>query len=120
MELMLFPMLISRHFRFFQDSLVMGTDAILFFFDLSRYVSFLNLDEWIEFLGNTALDWSKMPKLLIGTKSELEESKGFDDDQAIEFMNTHKLLGYGKTSSVTGDGVIEVFSEVLRNFMDQA
>ncbi len=60
----------QSQFRFFQQSLLSGSSVTLLVFDMTRYDSLLELEEWCRFT-------SKIPRerqLIVGNKSDLEDT----------------------------------------------
>lgn len=55
----------QHHFRFFQESMILGAQIGIVVFDVTRYDSFFELEEWIEMLGS-------IPMIVVGNKADLE------------------------------------------------
>ncbi|MFW9922350.1 MAG: Rab family GTPase [Candidatus Thorarchaeota archaeon] len=84
-----------------------GAKGIFLAFDVTRRDSFYNLEDWYQSVKD-GLD-PKAPKVLIGTKYDLEDLSEVWKEDIDTFMQILKVDGYFETSSYTGDGVEEAF-----------
>ncbi len=83
-----------------------GALGALLIFDLTSYESFEHLPRWIEEIrANTS---TEIPLLLVGNKSDLEESRAVSPEEINEFTQKFNLF-YMETSAKTGAGVGDCF-----------
>ncbi len=96
-----------------------GANGALLVFDLVNYPSFHQLDFWYDKLIENAVD-SKIPILLVGSKSDLIDNTPDSDIVAEELINNYvkerKLEAFYKTSALENHNVLEVFKG-LNNLM---
>lgn len=92
-----------------------GANGALLVFDLTNPTSFEQLKFWYdELLENT--EGSKIPKILVGSKSDLLDSTPIDkiiQEEVIEdYIEEKELDGFFKTSALNNLNVLEVFKEL--------
>jgi GTPase SAR1 family protein len=104
-----------------------GTDLFLLCFDIGNLDSLVNASErWLKELTNhasnvpillcgTKLDLRKNPKYLESFKNKSSERRLVTFDQGLSFAKKMNAVGYAETSSKDGDGVEEVFNEVMKS-----
>ncbi|MHA1681883.1 MAG: Rab family GTPase [Promethearchaeota archaeon] len=101
-------------FRFILKTYVLGAHGGLVFFALDRMPSFMNVDEWIELLRSEKPD---LPIVLVGTKADLEdEDMLIPEDEIMQKVREHDLLGYIRTSSKTGDGIEDPINLLVNRY----
>ena len=92
-----------------------GANGALLVFDLINPISFEQLNFWYDQLLEHA-DGSKIPKILVGSKSDLLDSSPRDkiiqEEVIKDFVEEKKLDGFFKTSALTNCNVLEVFKEL--------
>jgi small GTP-binding protein len=108
----------EQRFRFLLPSYCSGAHGVILAFDLTRISSLLNLNDWIRLVQKN----TKNPViLLIGTKSDLAENgEGIPDDLIHQFLSSIDLdeTYFLKTSSKTGENIVNVFSRISSLIMD--
>jgi len=96
-----------------------GAQGALLVFDLTNPISFEQLDFWYDQLLEHT-EGSKIPKILVGSKSDLLDSSPIDkiiQEEVIKnFVKEKELNEYFKTSALKNCNVLEVFKE-LNNMM---
>ena len=84
------------------------TQGVLYFFDSTRPETLTNLTQWIhvvsEFVPPTT------PTVVVSTKHDLEPK--FDQNYLDEFMKSHGIRHYLKTSAKSGEGIKEIFGKI--------
>ena len=92
-----------------------GADGALLVFDLINPISFEQLEFWYDQLLEHA-DGSKIPKILVGSKSDLLDSslkdKIIQEEVIKDFVKEKELDGFFKTSALKNCNVLEVFKEL--------
>ncbi|TFF95292.1 MAG: GTP-binding protein [Promethearchaeota archaeon] len=103
----------QERFRFFLDSFVMGANAAILMFDLTRVSSLENLDEWVDICRKYD---PNLPILLVGSKLDLEEMISVDMEDALKMKEKHHCIDFLKVSSKSGHNVHKVF-ELLTYYL---
>ncbi len=92
-----------------------GANGALLVFDLINPISFEQLKFWYDQLVEHA-DGSKIPKILVGSKSDLLDSSPRDkiiqEEVIKDFVKEKELDGFFKTSALKNLNVLEVFKEL--------
>ena len=86
----------QEHFRFFHEGFMSGAKLVVIVFDVTRFRTFLEVDEWLELIGHVPREkW-----ILVGNKSD----EGVQVDEG-EIQNKAAELGipYLIVSSKTGE-----------------
>jgi len=96
-----------------------GANGVLLVFDLTSKDSFEQLDFWYDQILEHA-NGLNIPKLLIGSKSDLISSTVIEslvpEEEIHNFIQEKKMDGFFKTSSLQNQNVLTVFKE-LNNLM---
>ncbi len=83
-----------------------GVSGIMLLFDLTRYSTFAELDEWRVTIGNVR---GIIPILLVGCKDDLCEedstAKAISDEEVQKYVQKHKFTSYIRTSAKTGKNI---------------
>jgi len=92
-----------------------GANGALLVFDLTNPISFEQLKFWYDQLLEHA-EGSKIPKILVGSKSDLLDSSPRDkiilEEVVEDFVKEKELDGFFKTSALKNRNVLEVFKEL--------
>ncbi|MFX0153777.1 MAG: Rab family GTPase [Candidatus Hodarchaeota archaeon] len=108
-------------FRFLMPSYVVGASGGIFMYDITRYTSLRNFNDWIEiFKQGYKGDTNQIPVLMVGSKLDLEYKRAVSSEEALELAKEHNLLGYIECSAKDGQNVGEIFQEISRWMMNRA
>jgi small GTP-binding protein len=108
-------------FRFLMPSYVVGAAGGIFMFDITRYTSLKNFDDWIEiFKQGYKGDKNQIPVLMVGSKLDLEYKRAVSSEEAFELAKKNNLLGYIECSAKDGQNVGDVFQDISRLMMLRA
>jgi len=108
-------------FRFLMPSYVVGASGGIFMFDITRYTSLRNFNDWIEiFKKGFKGDNHQMPVLMVGSKIDLEYKRAVSREEAFELAKKNNLFGYLECSAKNGENVQEIFEEIARLMMLKA
>ncbi len=104
----------EKRFRFFLPSYSRGAEGCLLCYDITRYTSFQNLQEWYDIVKNNTSD----PRfVLVGGKVDLADSRRtVQFKEAEEFQKSHDIAYSFETSSKSGYNTEEIF-ETLAKFI---
>jgi len=101
----------EKRFRFFLPNYSRGAQGCLLCYDISRYTSFQNLQEWFDIVTENTNDTIF---LMVGGKADLSESRRtVQKEEAEDFKNEHNIPFLIETSSKTGDNNINVFETLV-------
>jgi small GTP-binding protein len=111
----------EERFRFLLPSYVLGASGGIFMFDITRYSSLRNFQDWLNIVKQGykgPLD--QVPILMVGSKLDLEYKRAVSRNEAFELAKKNNLVGYIECSSKDGQNVQEIFLEIGRIMMKQA
>lgn len=90
-------------------------------FDITRYTSLKNFNDWIEiFKMGYKGDSSQIPVLMVGSKIDLEYKRAVSREEAFELAKKNNLYGYLECSAKSGENVGDIFQEISRLMMIKA
>ena len=79
-------------------------------FDLTNKKTFEALEQWSMELNEKAVDTLKV--VICGNKKDMVEQRDVTFQEGEEFAQTHNAIFYTETSSKTGEGVVELFTQI--------
>ena len=100
-------------FRFLLPSYAEGSNGGIFMFDVTRYSSIKNIDEWLSVFKQGMKD-DVIPLLMVGSKTDLKDERSITPQDAAEIAKQHKFDEYIECSSKTGDNVENIFIKLAR------
>ena len=101
----------EKRFRFFLPNYSRGAQGCLLCYDISRYTSFQNLQEWYDVVEENTTD---PIFIMVGGKADLSDSRRtVKREEAEEFKNEHNIPFLIETSSKTGDNNANVFETLV-------
>jgi small GTP-binding protein len=96
----------EQRFRFFLPTYLKGAASVFICFDLTRFITFKNLDEWYQIVTQNTKD----PIIyLIGTKRDLEDRRAVTKDVIESWMHDKRISRLFECSAATGENIAEVF-----------
>lgn len=90
-----------------RSSYLLGSDAFILVFDITRPVTYYNLDVDLKFIKD------KYPNVIlriIGNKADEKDPKS-----VLEYLKTKNIEIYDVVSAKTGEGVHELFIDLAKN-----
>jgi small GTP-binding protein len=108
-------------FRFLLPSYVLGASGGIFMYDITRYTSLKNFQEWLDIFkqGYTGPS-NQIPIIIVGSKLDLEYKRAVSRTEAYELAKKNDLFGYIECSSKNGQNVQDVFLEIGRLMLKQS
>jgi len=109
----------ESRFRFLLPSYVLGASGGIFMYDITRYSSLKNFQDWLSIIKQGYRGpIKKIPIIMVGSKLDLEHKRAVSRDDAYELAKENGLFGYIECSSKDGQNVEEVFAEIGRLMMN--
>jgi len=109
----------EEKFRFLLPSYAEGSNGGIFMFDVSRYSSIKNIDEWITVFKQSMKN-QEIPLIIVGGKKDLENQRSISNLDAADIAKRHNFEEYMECSSKTGENVEEIFIKLARSMMQKA
>jgi small GTP-binding protein len=109
----------EERFRIFFPAYARGSFGGIFIYDITRYNSLRNLDEWLNiFERGTRSESHKVPILMVGTKLDLEEVRSVTREDALDRSQNHEIYDLIECSSKTGYNVEKIFESITLKIID--
>ncbi len=109
----------EEKFRFLLPGIINGANGTIFMFDITRYVTFENLSNWLSVFKTANENHNQtVPALLVGSKTDLEGVRTVPYKEAKSFAQDNKLVGYIECSSKNGENVEELFRKITKIMME--
>lgn len=109
----------EEKFRFLLPGVILGADGTIFMYDITRYSTFKNLNNWVEVFNETNKEHGqKVSKTLVGSKTDLKENRVVSKDEATQYAETKGFLNYNECSSKSGENVEEVFDVIAKIMLE--
>jgi len=109
----------EQRFKVLLPSFAKGADGGIFMYDITRYTSVKNIDDWLSIFEKSAQDKQiNIPIVMVGGKLDLQEKRSVATEDAVELSEKHNLQGYFECSSKTGENVEEIFISITRKIME--
>jgi len=102
----------ENRFRVIIPLYIRGSSAGIIAFDESRYSTFKNLPQWLEIIKKE-ID-KGTPLILISTKIDLVQNKGYIDDELNELMKKYEITEFIRTSAKLGSNIDAPFKNIVK------
>ncbi|MHA1297188.1 MAG: Rab family GTPase [Promethearchaeota archaeon] len=108
-------------FRFLLPSYVAGASGGIFMYDITRYSSLKNFEDWIKIFKNGySGSQNPLPVIMVGSKLDLQYKRAVPMEEAITLAKRHGMYGYIECSSKDGTNVNEIFQEIAKIMIRRA
>ncbi len=109
----------EERFRVLLPSFAKGADGGIFMFDITRYSTIKDIQDWLSiFEYFVSESEEKIPIVMVGGKSDLEDKRSVETEEAIELSKSYNLQGYIECSSKTGVNVEQIFEFIAKKMME--
>ena len=111
----------EERFRFLLPSYIVGASGGIFMYDITRFSSLKNLNDWLDVLnhGASAIE-DQIPILLAGGKADLADKRAIDKELGSETAKENNLCGFLECSAKTGENVDLIFETITRKIINKA
>ncbi len=108
----------EERFRFFLPAYARGSFGGIYMYDISRYSSIMDFDEWLTvFKRGCGYDQKPIPILMVGGKLDLVERRAISLEQAFNFAQSRHIYKVIECSAKTGLNVESIFTEITHLIM---
>ena len=108
----------EERYQVLMPSYVKGAHGGIYMYDTTRYASLRRISNWLSFFTEEEKRvGSKIPVLMVGGKTDLEDKRSVTQEEALELAEKHKLQGYMECSSKSGENVEDVFEAITISMM---
>jgi small GTP-binding protein len=105
----------SERFKALTMSFIKSCPAFLLIFDITKYKTFKNLENWIKIINDNS---SSKLICLVGNKNDLSDHRQVSKEEALIFAEKHGLT-YVETSAKSNERIEEVFLTVCDSLMGE-
>lgn len=102
-------------YRSFTQAYYRATAVAIFVYDITNRDSFLALTDWIDTVYKNCSDITQLVTVIVGNKSDLQEQRAVEFDEAQQLAKTYNALFY-EVSAVIGTNVDEAFETAAHTF----
>ena len=103
----------QEKYRSISKNLISRVQGILILYDITNESTFSNLNSWIKTIKDQG---RKMPILIVGNKSDLEDKRFIKKEDAKNFCKNEKMK-YMETSCKTGENVKNTIDTFCKQIM---
>ena len=105
----------SERFKSLTMSFIKSCPAFLLIFDITKYKSFKNLENWIKIINDNS---SSKIIVLVGNKYDLSDQRKVSREEALIFALKYNL-SYVETSAKSNERIQEVFLNVCDSLLGE-
>ncbi|MFX0067504.1 MAG: Rab family GTPase [Promethearchaeota archaeon] len=101
----------EERFRRLLPSFCKGASGALVLFDLTRFPTFLHLNEWLDLIRDNT---NNIPLVLVGSKADLTNMRVVGREEIADLMNKYNIEHYYEVSSKDGINTEVVFTRIAK------
>ena len=106
-------------FKFILPSYIAGSSGCIFMFDITRFSSIKNLNDWMDVFNKGSKNYDKeIPIIMVGGKLDLDHKRSVSNENAKEFAEKNSFYDYIECSSKTGKNVDEIFMKITKIMLE--
>jgi len=106
----------QERFRAITRGYYRGAVGALIVYDITKSVSFRNVEKWLQELKQHAFD--DIVIMLVGNKSDLKQAREVPTDEAKKFAQKNNLL-FIETSALDGENIKEAFYQTVSEIREK-
>jgi len=106
----------QERFRAITRGYYRGAVGALIVYDITKSVSFRNVEKWLQELRQHAFD--DIVIMLVGNKSDLKQAREVPTDEAKKFAQKNNLL-FIETSALDGENIKEAFYQTVSEIREK-
>ena len=108
----------EERFRFFLPGYARGSFGGIFIYDITRFNSLMNLDEWLNiFKKGAETERYRVPILMVGSKLDLEHKRSVSPEDAFYKSQNHEIYDVLECSAKTGHNVDDIFKNITEEIL---
>ncbi|TFG23464.1 MAG: GTP-binding protein [Promethearchaeota archaeon] len=108
----------EERFRFFLPAYARGSFGGIYMYDITRYNSLLDFDDWITiFKKGAGYEQNPIPIIMVGGKLDLEEKRAIFFEDAHNFSRARNINDVIECSSKTGQNIELIFKYLCYRIM---
>lgn len=106
----------ENRFRFFLPNYLKGSKAVIICYDLTRFPTFNNLDQWYNIVKDN-IDVNDIVLYLVGNKEDLSEKKAIFTETVDEWVSDKKIDRRFTCSALTGKNIEEIYQTLGKDLL---
>ena len=105
----------EQRFKVLLPSFTKGADGGIFMFDITRYTSVKNIDDWLSiFEKNVREQEISIPIIMVGVLTDGKNKRSVSAEEAVKIAKSRNLNGYIECNLKTGKNIDEAFDALTR------
>lgn len=110
----------EERFRFLLPTYVRGTNGALFFYNVAKYNSLANIDDWFMIIKKEIRQEDEFPIVVVGIVPGLVEERQISGEEGIKIAELKGADGFVECSPRTGENVEETFIGLTQLMMQRS
>ncbi|MFX1256965.1 MAG: Rab family GTPase [Promethearchaeota archaeon] len=107
-------------FRFLLPRYAEGSSGGIFMYDITRYASIKNFDEWLKVFKEGFEGFElEIPMMMVGGKLDLQNKRTISNKEAGELAKKNNFFNCIECSAKTGENVEDVFNKLTYSMMEK-
>ncbi|MHA1148786.1 MAG: GTP-binding protein [Promethearchaeota archaeon] len=109
----------EKRFRTLFKGYVRGSMGGIFMYDVTRYSSLKNVQEWVDLFRVGTQKYKAAPLYMLGGKADLESKRSVSYEEAKITAEKYGFAGFSECSSKSGTNVENAFEELAKLILKQ-
>jgi len=107
----------EKQFRNLFSKYVAGSNGAIFMYDVTRFSSLMNVDNWMKTLKEGLKENYPIPILMVGSKIDLKEQNKIEMNYPAQVVNKFNFFDHILCSAKTGYNVDLIFKKLAEEIM---